>query len=150
MNEEHSQGQNTYINPDGNRELVACVDSDYTFADDSSAFTIKCKLGLFEGEPKPSDCFGCSKYRPKFQILRHGVPVGDVPEDFNPDQGEESNVPQKSRGLGDTIAKATKAFGIKPCGACKKRQEKLNKMFSYKSNKANGGCKDCSDKQKDA
>jgi len=37
-----------------------------------------------------------------------------------------------SRGLGDTIAKATKAVGIKPCGGCKKRQAALNKIFPYK------------------
>lgn len=48
---------------------------------------------------------------------------------------------QKSKGLGDTIAKVTKATGIEAvvkkvagedCG-CKKRQEKLNIMFPYKS-----------------
>ena len=38
-----------------------------------------------------------------------------------------------SKGLGDTIAKITKAVGIKPCGGCKKRQEKLNKAMPYKS-----------------
>ncbi len=38
----------------------------------------------------------------------------------------------KSKGLGDTIAKVTKAFGVKPCGRCKKRQEALNKAFPYK------------------
>lgn len=42
---------------------------------------------------------------------------------------------QKSRGLGDTIKKVTSAVGIKQCGACKKRQAKLNKMFPYKSAK---------------
>jgi len=37
----------------------------------------------------------------------------------------------KSRGLGDTIAKVTKAVGIKPCGGCGRRRKKLNKMFPY-------------------
>jgi len=37
-----------------------------------------------------------------------------------------------SRGLGDTVAKLTKAFGIKPCGGCKKRQKKLNEWFPYR------------------
>lgn len=46
----------------------------------------------------------------------------------------------KSKGLGDTVAKFTKATGIDAlvkntigpeCG-CKKRQEKLNQMFPYK------------------
>ncbi len=36
-----------------------------------------------------------------------------------------------SRGLGDTVAKITKAIGIKPCGGCKERQKKLNEMFPY-------------------
>jgi septal ring factor EnvC (AmiA/AmiB activator) len=39
---------------------------------------------------------------------------------------------KKSRGLGDTIKKVTNALGIKQCGACKKRQAKLNAMFPYK------------------
>jgi len=40
---------------------------------------------------------------------------------------------KKSKGLGDSIAKATKAIGIKPCGGCKKRRDKLNELFPYKS-----------------
>jgi hypothetical protein len=48
---------------------------------------------------------------------------------------------EKSKGLGDTIAKVTKITGIKKvvdavtkdCG-CKKRQEMLNKKFPYKQN----------------
>lgn len=46
---------------------------------------------------------------------------------FNP-------VSQSSRGLGDTIAKAAKAIGIKKtesCG-CDKRQELLNRLVPYK------------------
>ena len=39
--------------------------------------------------------------------------------------------PRKSRGLGDTIAKITTAVGVKPCGGCKKRQAKLNKLVPY-------------------
>jgi len=39
---------------------------------------------------------------------------------------------QLSRGLGDTIAKATRAVGIKPCGGCKKRQAALNKLLPYR------------------
>ena len=55
--------------------------------------------------------------------------------------GFETEVPEnvdhvhhvcKSRGLGDTVAKVTKAFGIKPCGKCKKRQQALNSMVSYR------------------
>lgn len=36
------------------------------------------------------------------------------------------------RGLGDTIARLTSSIGIGPCGQCKKRQEKLNRLFPYR------------------
>jgi deoxyribose-phosphate aldolase len=39
----------------------------------------------------------------------------------------------QSKGLGDTIAKITKAVGIKPCGGCAERQEALNALLPYKS-----------------
>lgn len=39
----------------------------------------------------------------------------------------------KSRGIGDTIAKATAAIGIKKCGGCGKRQKALNKLLPYGS-----------------
>ena len=45
------------------------------------------------------------------------------------------NIDDKSRGLGDTIAKMTKSVGIKPCGGCKKRQAILNKAVPYKVKK---------------
>ena len=53
------------------------------------------------------------------------------------------DIPSESRGLGDTLAKMTKATGIKKvvdtvfgainkdCG-CRERQSKLNKIFPYK------------------
>jgi hypothetical protein len=44
----------------------------------------------------------------------------------------EEYLKKKSKGLGDTVAKITKAVGLKPCGACKKRQKKLNRLFPYK------------------
>ena len=52
--------------------------------------------------------------------------------------GKTNDKIMKDKGLGDTIARATKATGInalvkavtKDCG-CEKRQEKLNKMFPY-------------------
>ena len=53
------------------------------------------------------------------------------------------------KGLGDTIEKITTATGInkivnrvsKDCG-CKKRKEKLNKMFPYNSKESNPNVKD--------
>jgi hypothetical protein len=46
----------------------------------------------------------------------------------------ESQLPEsgESRGFGDTIKKVTNKLGIKQCGACKKRQMRLNKLFPYK------------------
>tara|TARA_A100001037_G_scaffold298590_1_gene322594 strand:- start:845 stop:1003 length:159 start_codon:yes stop_codon:yes gene_type:complete len=38
---------------------------------------------------------------------------------------------ESSKGLGDTVKKITDKMGIKQCGACKKRQAKLNRLFPY-------------------
>ena len=38
---------------------------------------------------------------------------------------------KRSKGLGDTIKKITNAVGVRQCGGCKKRQNKLNKLFPY-------------------
>ena len=35
------------------------------------------------------------------------------------------------RGLGDVVAAATKAVGIRPCGGCKERQKLLNKIVPF-------------------
>ena len=45
--------------------------------------------------------------------------------------GQEKTV-QKVRGLGDVVAAATSALGIKPCGGCKKRQSWLNKLVKFR------------------
>ena len=34
-------------------------------------------------------------------------------------------------GIGDMIAKITKAVGLQPCESCERRREKLNQMFSF-------------------
>ena len=44
---------------------------------------------------------------------------------------EEKPKKKKSKGLGDSIEKATKMIGIKPCRACRKRRDKLNELFPY-------------------
>ena len=38
---------------------------------------------------------------------------------------------EPSKGLGDTVKKITNKLGIPQCGACKKRQAKLNRLFPY-------------------
>ena len=39
----------------------------------------------------------------------------------------------KSKGVGDSIAKITRAVGIVPCGSCEKRKDALNKLFPFKT-----------------
>ncbi len=45
--------------------------------------------------------------------------------------------PKQSQGLGDTIKKVTDALKIPQCGACKRRQQKLNRLFPYKEKPKN-------------
>jgi hypothetical protein len=48
-----------------------------------------------------------------------------------------------AKGLGDSIKNALDLLSrgkAKPCGGCKKRQEKLNEMFPYRRT---DGCKGC-------
>ena len=37
-----------------------------------------------------------------------------------------------SSGIGDTVAKITKSFGIKPCSACERRRKKFNELVKYR------------------
>lgn len=37
-----------------------------------------------------------------------------------------------SEGFGDTVAKITKTFGIKPCDGCEKRRKKFNEALKYR------------------
>ena len=39
---------------------------------------------------------------------------------------------EPSKGLGDSIKKVTEALKIPQCEPCKRRQEKLNRLFPYK------------------
>ena len=56
-----------------------------------------CGLGLAEPNEMPEACSSCSRYS------------------------------GPARGLGDRIKNLTDKVGIKPCGGCQKRREKLNK-----------------------
>lgn len=40
--------------------------------------------------------------------------------------------PEPITGLGDVVAAVTKAVGIKPCGGCQKRRERLNRAFPFR------------------
>ena len=37
-----------------------------------------------------------------------------------------------SEGFGDTVAKITKTFGIKPCEGCERRRKKFNEAIKYR------------------
>jgi hypothetical protein len=43
----------------------------------------------------------------------------------------EKAEPKPIRGLGDVVAAATSAVGIRPCAGCKKRQESLNRLLPF-------------------
>jgi hypothetical protein len=42
---------------------------------------------------------------------------------------------EKSEGIGDTIAKITKTFGIKPCEGCERRRKSWNEKIAYRKSK---------------
>jgi hypothetical protein len=41
--------------------------------------------------------------------------------------------------VGDAIAAATSAVGVRPCGGCKRRQEKLNRAFDPSAGSGGNG-----------
>ena len=53
-----------------------------------------------------------------------------IVEEKKPEAAEPAPV---SRGLGDTIAKVTKAVGVKPCGPCERRRQWLNARVPYRN-----------------
>ena len=46
-------------------------------------------------------------------------------------EDEAKKPSSKMKGLGDVVKKITGAVGIKACGGCKKRAEKLNDLFPF-------------------
>lgn len=66
-------------------------------------------------------------YRGEMRVRCFSVgPDGElVPEECQ--QARAVRTSDKQPGLGDVVARATKAVGIQPCGKCRKRQESLNK-----------------------
>jgi len=40
-------------------------------------------------------------------------------------------LPTRQFGLGDAIARATRAVGIQPCAPCKRRQAALNRLLVF-------------------
>jgi len=65
------------------------------------------------------------------EVMAKGEPMDGT---LRMDQGKYDALRRKhglSVGLGDTVAKVTKAIGLKPCKGCRKRQAKLNKLLPY-------------------
>ena len=89
----------------------------------------KCSLGLYGGKPSAGVC-GVCKSKVSVEVAAPVVVADKTPSG-------------KSKGLGDTIEKITKATGIKkvvdavakatgrPCN-CAERKAKLNAAFPYK------------------
>ena len=69
----------------------------------------------------------------QFIQITFGVHSADFDCPHGKPWGYKHELPiKKSKGLGDTIAKITKAVGIKPCKPCEERRKKLNTLFPYK------------------
>ena len=83
---------------------------------------------LCRGGKACSTCRRKEGGRPFRELFRRFSALPDDDVDFECPRGKA----WASEGLGDTIAKVTTAFGIKPCGGCKERQAKLNKLMPYK------------------
>ena len=58
------------------------------------------------------------------------IPVAVAVADFLDNMKDKES---DSKGLGDTVKKVTNALGIKQCEPCKRRQQKLNRLFPYKN-----------------
>jgi len=71
---------------------------------------------VWNSDGPPWVCQQCGR---RFQLLSDKPPRRNCPR-------------APSRGLGDTIAKLTRFFGIRPCGGCKKRRGQLNKLIPYR------------------
>ena len=70
-------------------------------------------------------------------ILRNGGKVQTWSVDIvdgRPVIGEMLAEVDAITGLGDVVAAATKAIGIKPCGGCQQRREALNKLIPFVDN----------------
>jgi hypothetical protein len=61
--------------------------------------------------------------------------------DFECPQGKEWDWRPPSRGIGDTVEKVIHAVTlglVRPCGGCKKRRDRLNRLWPYRTQNAEG------------
>jgi len=52
-----------------------------------------------------------------------------------PDGSRIQSFEPHSKGVGDVVAKSLRKLGFKSCGGCKKRQDKLNRLFPFSKKK---------------
>lgn len=84
-----------------------------------------------KSDPKPCNCGRNLPVDVFGNQVMPNEPVHRVAP-LSQDTEETADIDYKqSLGLGDTIAKATSAVGIKPCEGCKRRKEALNRAFPY-------------------
>ena len=83
-------------------------------------------------------CASCGSYesrdgdldRPPLVVVT--IPMGREPAPAPPSIPVESvPTPDRIRGLGDVVARVTKAVGIRECVGCKKRREALNRAVPF-------------------
>mgnify|MGYP003674410340 CR=1 FL=1 len=72
-------------------------------------------------------------YNEKRKVILNKISQFEKDEHIKQLENIKNKIPKpKSKGVGDTIKKVTNALGIKQCGGCKRRQEKLNRLIPYK------------------
>ena len=104
------------------------IDCTHWFVDRSAA---QCAAGH-----DPVQCAVCShltsrngNWQNPPLVGRQMRPISESYVESPPTPMQPSNT--RWRGLGDVVAAATKAVGIKPCGGCQKRREALNRMVPF-------------------
>lgn len=108
-----------------------------------------CAMGKFEGSPVWQECAKCNdfrevnkewddvkhvfmaKYYPKAEGQKPCSACAEKAAKRRSQSRGGKYRAKKAEGLGDTIAKITKFFGIKPCSACERRRKSLNKKVPY-------------------
>ena len=78
-----------------------------------------------DGQYPNACCTVCRKIGPEYdhwRLTHAGIARFDCPY-----KGKQKSM----RGLGDAIERVTKAIGIKTCGDCKQRRDKLNELVPF-------------------
>lgn len=76
-------------------------------------------------------CGSCASRKPREEPLSAATVFTPSEAAKAPEPIPEPATKQRWRGLGDVVASATSAVGIKPCSGCAKRQESLNRAFPF-------------------